>query len=497
MKNILEYLDNTPNPNKIAFTGENSALSFGEMQNISRSIGSSLAAKGIYKQPIAVFMEKSPEMIAAFFGVVAAGNFYVPLDAAMPRVRLRMILDKVSPPLVICDDTTQAMVEELGFTACNFKDISAASQNQEALTHIRNQATDVDPIYVVFTSGSTGVPKGVVAHHRAVIDYVESLCPVLNVTENTVFGNQSPLYLDACLKEIFPTLKYGATTYLIPAGNFVFPIKLVEYINQHKINTVCWVASAFSLVAGLGVLEKAVPTSLTTIAFGSEVFPQKHLNLWRKTLPGAKFVHLYGPTEATGMSCFYNVTRDFDTTEAIPIGQPFPNRDVGLLDESGNIPPQGQPGEICIRGSQLSFGYYKDPELTAKVFVQNPLSAYPDIIYKTGDLGRINSNGLLEFISRKDHQIKHMGHRIELAEIEVAAREIEGVEMVCATFDQEKSRINLFYTAKEGITKQMLQAGLKTNLPRYMVPHSLTQLEKLPLTPGGKIDRNSLKENLR
>jgi len=496
MKNILEYLENTPHLNKTAFVGETSSLAFGELSAISRSIGSYLCNQNIYKQPIPVLMSKSPEMIAAFFGVVYGGNYYVPLDVAMPKVRIHMVLNKVNPPLVICDDSTEGLLTEWGYRTCNFKDICTHQINDAALADIRSRATDIDPVYVVFTSGSTGVPKGVVAHHRAVIDYVDALCPVLGVDENTVFGNQSPLYLDACLKELFPTLKYGAPTYLIPASLFVFPIKLVEYITTNGINTICWVASALSLVAGLGVLEKEVPHTLKTIAFGSEVFPQKHLNQWRKALPGTRFVHLYGPTEATGMSCYYEVTRDFDANEAIPIGQPFPNREVVLLTKSVTTPSLGEPGEICIRGNQLSLGYYADPELTAKAFIQNPLSPYPDTLYKTGDLGRINSDGLLEFISRIDHQIKHMGHRIELAEIEVAAREIEGVEMVCAVFQQEKSRIILFYTAKEGVTKGAVQAKLKLHLPRYMVPHAINQMEKLPLTPGGKIDRNSLKERL-
>ena len=497
MTNILEYLENTPIPNKTAFTGENSSLTFGELQKISRSVGSYLCVQNIYKQPVTVFMGKSPEMVGAFFGVVYSGNYYVPLDTEMPEVRIRMILEKITsstPPLVICDNSTEELLTKWGYKTCNYNDISNFPINDTALANIRRQATDVDPVYVVFTSGSTGVPKGVVAHHRAVIDYVNSLCEVLEIDENTVFGNQSPLYLDACLKELFPTLKYGASTFLIPKSLFMFPIKLVEYITNSGINTVCWVASAFSLVAGLGTLEKAVPNTLKTIAFGSEIFPQKHLSAWRKALPQAKFVHLYGPTEATGMSTFFIVNRDFDANEPIPIGQPFPNREVVLLDEDGKAPKDGEPGEIHIRGNQLSLGYYADDELTRKAFVQNPLSPFPDILYKTGDLGYKNPDGQLVFISRKDHQIKHMGHRIELAEIEIAAREMDGVEMVCVIFDKEKSRIIMFYTSREDepVEKNQVLAYLKTNLPRYMVPQKINKLDSLPLTPGGKIDRVAL-----
>ena len=250
MTNILEYLENTPHPTKTAFTGDTSSLTFGALSALSRAIGSYLCSQNIHKQPIPVFMGKSPEMIAAFFGVVYSGNYYVPLDVDMPAPRIRLILEKIAshtgqgdmpktaPPLIICDDAWETTLGEWGYKTCRFTDIITFPINDAALAAVRQTATDVDPVYVVFTSGSTGVPKGVVASHRAVIDYVDNLCPVLNVSENTVFGNQSPLYLDACLKELFPTLKYGASTFLIPKSLFMFPIKLVEYIREKGINTV-------------------------------------------------------------------------------------------------------------------------------------------------------------------------------------------------------------------------------------------------------------------
>ena len=478
--NILQYLENTPHPQKPAFINETTTLTFAQLQQLSQSAGSYLCTKLPTKQPIPVFMEKSPHMIAAFFAVLYSGNYYIPLDAEMPKNRIAAILEMTNPAFVICDHSTQHLVE--GYPTLDFSHISQAAIDPPALDAVRAQATDTDPAYIVFTSGSTGIPKGVVTHHRGVIDYVNALCPVLNVTENTVFGNQSPLYLDACLKELMPTLKYGATTYLIPKQLFMFPIKLVEYINEKGINTICWVASALSLVAGLGTLDKLVPHSLTTVAFGSEIFPVKHLTQWQVALPHAQFVHLYGPTEATGMSTFYMVNRCFNEGEKIPIGKAFPNREALLIDE-----------EIHLRGGQLSTGYFKNPEQTAKAFVQNPHAPYPDILYKTGDLGELDKDGNLIFISRKDHQIKHMGHRIELAEIEVAARALPDVAMACAIFDNPKSRIVLFYTgAAENIAPKLKQA-----LPRYMVPQHIYQLETLPFTAGGKIDRVGLMANYK
>jgi len=511
MINVLEYLENTMktinDPNKAAFTGSNDeALSFSSLYEICRSCGSYFAKQNTAKQPIAVFMQKSPAMIAAFFGVVSGGNYYIPLDSEMPAFRIRMILDVVKPSFIICDEATSAIVS--GWKSDNvagsdaycdsiilYEKIIDHPVDEDALQKIRRNAIDTDPIYVVFTSGSTGIPKGVVATHRSVIDYIENLSKVLKVTENTIFGNQSPLYLDACLKEVYTTLKFGSSAYLIPQSLFMFPVKLIEYINEKKINTICWVASALSLVAGLGALKASKPETLHTIAFGSEVFPVKHYNLWRETLPETRFIHLYGPTEATGMSCFYETTRTYGPDESIPIGHPFPNTEIILIDENGQVPETGQPGEICIRGTCLSPGYFADPEKTSNTFIQNPLSKYPDLIYKTGDLGRRGENDELYYISRKDHQIKHMGHRIELAEIEWVANGCDGIGLACAVFDNEKSRIFLFYvTASDSdkISKSEVRAYLKKNLPRYMLPHNVYELDELPQTPGGKLDRVKL-----
>ena len=529
MINVLEYLEKTleqiADPDKVAFfggadkadktTSSRTTLTFRELSDLSRACGSCLASRNIKKQPVVVFMQKSPSMIAAFLGVVYSGNYYIPLDAEMPAFRIRLIMESVDPSLIICDDVTATLIAEWGFLEknVNFSEICTFPMDDAALDAVRHNAIDTDPLYVVFTSGSTGTPKGVVATHRSVIDYIETLSEVLGVTENTVFGNQSPLYLDACLKEVYTTLKFGSSAYLIPQSLFMFPVKLIEYINDNGINTICWVASALSLVAGLGALKTAIPKTLHTIAFGSEIFPIKHYNLWRETLPDARFIHLYGPTEATGMSCFYETTRTYEADESIPIGQPFPNSEIILLDDNGEIPEDGQPGEICIRGTCLSPGYFRDPEKTAAAFVQNPLSSFPDLIYRTGDLGRRSAEGELYYISRRDHQIKHMGYRIELAEIELVTNGCDGIALACAIFDDDNSRIVLYYqaeeaslttleeadsestvkdTAPQGITKAAVRSYLKTNLPRYMLPHSIIELDDLPRTPGGKLDRTGL-----
>lgn len=493
--NVLEYLEKTVTrvPGKAAFVGESGIFTFAEVYQQARSVGSFLNARTLHKEPVAVFMDKHPAMITAFLGVVYAGCYYVPLDAEMPAFRIRLILDSLHPKVIICDDKTKNIINDMGYANLSFlfDDICHTAVNEEALTEVRTNAVDVDPLYVVFTSGSTGIPKGVIASHRSVIDYIENLTEVMRFNGDTVFGNQTPLYVDACLKEIYPTLKCGATTYLIPKPLFMFPVKLIEYLNENKINTICWVVSALTIVSGFGAFDKMLPDSLHTVAFGSEVFPVKQFNRWRKALPGARFIHLYGPTEATGMSAYYEADWDFEPDEIIPIGKPFRNTEILLLTDANQIPADGEPGEICIRGAGLSLGYFADPEKTRASFVQNPLSVFPDIIYKTGDLGRRNERGELLFISRRDHQIKHMGHRIELAEIEWAVARINGVGMACVVFDEAASRIVLYYAA-EAITPVEMTAQLKESLPRYMLPYTCIQMDKLPLTPNGKVDRVGL-----
>jgi non-ribosomal peptide synthetase component F len=271
----------------------------------------------------------------------------------------------------------------------------------------------------------------------------------------------------------------------------MFPMKLCDFLNDNKINTICWVVSALTIISSLGALEKNPPKYLTTVCFGSEVFPRNQYDLWRASLPTTRFFNLYGPTEATGMSCFWPATRTLAEGESIPVGQPFKNTDVFLVTEDGRRAEGGEIGEICIRGTCVTMGYINNPEKTAEAFVQNPLqNAYPEIVYRTGDLGRINEYGEIVFISRKDSQIKHMGHRIELGEIEAAASTCDGVRQVCAVYPAEKKKIVLYYVGEA--TSAELTAYLLKLVPRYMIPGEYRQLDVMPLTANCKINRKFL-----
>lgn len=494
---VLKYLYEIVErkPDKTAFSDGETSFTFAEVYGRCRSIGSFLHKRGIYKKPVVVFMKKSPQEITAFFGIVAGGNFYVPIDEEMPAGRIQLILNNVQSPLILCDETTAEIAKsfEIGDGEIAFyDDVVKTEADGEALEEIYRRAIDTDPIYIVFTSGSTGIPKGVAACHRSVIDYIEQLSEILGFDEDTVFGNQSPLYFDACLKEIYPTLKFGATTYLIPKSCFSFPTKLVDYLNEHKINTVCWVVSALTMVSAFGTFETVKPEYLRTVAFGSEVFPIKQFRLWRGALPNASFTNLYGPTESTGMCCYYRVEREFEDNEVIPIGRSFPNREILLLKEDGTPAAEGEQGEICVRGTALTLGYYNDPVRTAEAFVQNPLNqCYPELIYRTGDIGRYNAAGELCFVSRRDFQIKHMGHRIELGEIEVNVNMLQGIKLSGCIYDTKKGKIVLYYVGD--VSEKELVLAMKAKLPRYMLPNRTVRLEAMPFTANGKIDRVALK----
>ena len=277
MKNILEFLERTSAQyaDKTAFADEESALSFAQVQAMARSGGSELIRRGLKNEPVVVFMKKAPQTIAAFFSVIYAGCMYVPMDVGMPLHRVRMILKKLSPNAIICDESSRATAEELG---CGEKIIDCtelfpAQADDAALAAVRARQIDTDPIYIVVTSGSTGTPKGVTACHRSLIDYANALCPVIGAAADSVFAMQVPLYVDACMKEILSVIKCGSTAYLMQQSLFMSPLKVLNFLNCHGINTVCWVASALTMVSGLGAfVPRKAAQALAAGGARSEVY---------------------------------------------------------------------------------------------------------------------------------------------------------------------------------------------------------------------------------
>ena len=282
---------------------------------------------------------------------------------------------------------------------------------------------------------------------------------------------------------------------IIPRVYFSKPAMLMDYLSDSNVTVLIWAASAMCFVSIMNGFGHKIPEKVRKVMFSGEVLPIKHLNVWKNYLPNAEFVNLYGPTEIT-CNCTYYVlpNKAYSEDEILPIGKPFPNEKVFLLDEENRLVTKtGVQGEICVAGTALALGYYNDFERTNQSFVQNPLnSSYHERIYRTGDLGRYDEDGNLFYISRKDFQIKHLGHRIELGEIEAVTTAKSGVSRVCCLYDDEKKRILMFYTGER--EKLDLIKELRTALPPFMLPNSVVRLDDMPLNKNGKIDRNALKE---
>lgn len=495
--NVLQYLESTLQrvPDKIAFTDGENGLTFAQFGQRAKAVGSYLSERIGVRMPVAVLMEKTPEEISAFEGAVYAGCFYVPLDAKMPSERMQMILDTLEPACLIYDEKNAKLLEKLT-VACDtvlYSEIVNSPVDEARLHKIRRQANDTDILYVLFTSGSTGKPKGVTISHKAMIDFTESSCPPLHFDENTRFGNQVPFYFDMSTLEIYTTLKMGACMYIIPRKCFMFPKLMVEYLEQHEINTIFWVPFAMIQLANAGVLDADRLHALQTITFCGEVMPCKHLNVWRKALPNALYANLYGPTETTCASTFYIVDREFADDDSLPIGVPFENTRAYIEKEDGTEAEDGEQGELILGGSGLSSGYYNNKEITDKVFTQSALHHhYYEKVYHTGDLARFDETGNLIFCGRKDYQIKHQGYRIELGEIETAISAMEAIGNVCCIYAEEQDHIVCYYIGD--LSSKDILTELKTKVPSYMLPDKLIQMEEFPQNLSGKIDRKLLQQ---
>lgn len=497
-KNVLEYLENAAmkNPDKLSFADVKFGYTYKQLLETSRSIGSEIARTIKDQKAVLVYMDKGAKNLAAFFGTVFGGCFYVPIDHLMPVERINLIIHTVSPGLIIYDDITKKNIDLLQTECCkiHFDQIKESTICTEILQKIRNTMIDTDPLYVLFTSGSTGVPKGVVVSHRSVIDYGEWLCDTFQFDEDTVFGNQTPFYFSMSVLDIYATICSGATLYIIPKMLFSFPVRLLEFLEEKKVNTIYWVPSALNIVANMGALDFVKLSTLKKILFAGEVMPTKQLNIWRKHIPDALYANLFGPTEITDIGIYYILDREFADDEPIPIGKACDNVGILILDEEGkNIAEPGKTGELLIRGSFLANGYYNNFDKTKDAFIQNPLNtAYPEIVYKTGDLVYWNERHELMYASRKDFQIKHMGNRIELGEIETALSAQEGIDMCCCIYKRDSDQIIAVYTGK--VSSMQLRKSMAEKLPRYMIPNVYYQLERMPLNMNGKIDRSFLNE---
>lgn len=482
-------------PDRIAFSDESRQITFGQLKEEALHAACGIASCSVCRKAVGVIARHSVDTIVLFLAVIYSGNFYIPLDEEAPEERNRLIVEKSRMELL------------LGAAEWIFDDVEAYTLEQltqndtvpETLCKIRKNILATDPLYAVYTSGSTGVPKGVVKSHMAMLSFVDSFMAQFDIAQEEVLGNQTPFYFDASAKDIYLGLTMGLTVHIIDKTLFSIPLKLVHFLNDKKITMICWSPSALMIISQLNIFRSAVPLYLKKIFFVGEVFGAKQLNRWKENLPEAEFVNLYGSSEIAGVCTYYAVQGIVSEETGIPLGFALPGMEVFLLKEENGkfsrVEEAGEEGEICVRGPVLGLGYLNDPQRTAEAFIQNPFrNAFREILYRTGDLARYDEEGKLWYISRKDFQIKHMGHRVELPEIELKSNRIFGVRKSACVYDGKKKRIHLFVETEENaeISTVEITEQLKESLPSYMVPGKVRILDEIPLNANGKIDRMAL-----
>lgn len=501
--NVLAYFENGAArecPNKVAIVDGETTLTFAELQARAKRFAMVLIDRAaVLREPIAVYLPKSANTVVANLGILYAGNAYTNLDVKSPQQRLKNILAHIGPQLIVTSaefvaELSAAGVERDQIVLMEPLDEAAAMSDLSILDARIERVIDTDPLCIINTSGSTGTPKGVALSHRGTIDFMDWVFDTFAFDQNVVIGSLSPFYFDIYTLELNLCLAKGATLVIIPDQLAIFPAKLMEFLAEKGVSFLFWVPTIMVNIANLGLLEKLALPRLQNVFFAGEVFPTRHLNMWRRALPETKFVNLYGPIEIHVDCTYYVVEGEMADDEPLSIGYPCRNTDVLILNEANEACDIDEQGELCVRGSSLALGYWNDPEKTARAFVQNPLNThYPELIYRTGDLALRRSDGRIFLAGRKDYQIKHMGYRIELPEIEHQVLGIPGIANACVLYDQPNKAITLFYQpVDDDVAPATIRRALSEIFPKYMLPTAFHSRSHLPMNPNGKIDRNGL-----
>ena len=488
-------------PQNIALEDNDGEMTYAELRRLSRKAATFFLRKGLKRgQPVAVYLPKSNACVVSFYAALYCGVPYSPLDFTAPAARIQRTLENLQPPVLITDEEGRGKLAEMSIPNCEIIDyvnLVVENEDEKLVNQAMIDTLDTDPAYIMYTSGSTGVPKGVVIPHRGVLDYAAWIADIYSITETTVIGLQSGFHFDNSVFDLYASVLTGAKVLIIPEILFMYPIKLMEFVKEKKVSCVFWVPTVMNSVANCGVLENIDLPDLKTVVFAGEVMPNKQLNIWRKNLPDRLYSNLYGPTEITVDCTCYMVDREFDDLDPLPIGYERHNMRVLILRDDGTEAAPNETGELCVIGSQLALGYWNNPEETAKAFTANPLNkAFYEEMYHTGDLAYKCEDGLIMYVGRKDSQIKLRGNRIEMGDIENAARTIAGLTNACAVFDAPNEQIVLFVETIQKFNKRMINLELGKLIPKYMLPGKVVCMETFPLNANRKIDRVALKATL-
>ena len=500
-KNFLEHLEETARrlPEKTAFYDDRESLTFRDLEAVARRIGSCLAARTLPRRPVALLLDaRSIRNIPAMYGTLYAGCAYAPLDITMPPERLKLLLDLMQPAAVLADEKgirAYEACEGCGDLLIPYEDAVSAEEKPEILRAIREQASVYDPMSVLYTSGSTGIPKGSVQTHFSYLHWTEATIAVYGVTEDVVFGNQSPFFYANSVLEVITPVALGSTVYLLPSGVLTFPKKMIGCLRDHNVTLLCMTPSSFISIVNGGVLEPGCLPELKWGIMSGESMPWDPLKVWMDATPNADWWHFYGSTEMFSVAVG-KVDPNHRSGDRLPVGKPFSLAHILFLDENGEEAPAGEPGEMLVCSPWVASGYYLDPDRTAASWITDPLHrGWQETFFRGGDLGYLREDGQLMVLGRRDSQIKHMGYRMEIGEVDAALRKIPGIQEECVLFDRERDLLFCFYTGEP--EEKQIRAGLKEQLARYMVPDRFVHLPEMPHTASMKLDRVRLKDMMR
>jgi amino acid adenylation domain-containing protein len=496
-------------PDHIAVIHGEDRITYGELDQAAARVARAVRELGAGPgDRVALFLPKSIPAVVSLFGALKAGAAYVPVDPHAPARRAALILRDCGVRCVVTTPDRLAALRQAD-PGLSFQTIVAADDGGAAppagatawgdvlagpALAQPSDGVETDLGYILYTSGSTGVPKGVMISHRAALTFIHWTHTEFAVTADDVVSNHAPFHFDLSIFDLFTTVKAGGTVVLVPDRLSTFPVKLTELVRMRGITIWYSVPSALVLMLTRGKLAGESVPSLRLALFAGEVFPLKYLQQLRRTFRG-RLVNLYGPTE-TNVCTWYEVGDDVLQRETpIPIGKATLNYEVFALTAEGRCAAPGEHGELYARGPGLMTGYWGDPEKTASVLVRNPLQgAYDERLCRTGDLVSLDPGGDYLYLGRRDHMVKVRGYRVELGEVEAALYQHPGVRetaVVAVDAADGGKRLQAFVSG-DGLTVEALERHCLERLPRYMVPERFTLRATLPKTSTGKIDRPAL-----
>lgn len=510
-------------PDRIAVTFKDASLTYAELEERSSQLAVVLVQQGIKKNDrVGIMLGKSMYSIISLFGIMKAGAMYVPLDPLAPASRLSHIIAKCEIECLIASHETLEKLDAEPLAASHLKkviltDMPARGDDRHigktetilwdtitnaALEHYCTvELSDQSPAYILHTSGSTGIPKGVVISHLNALTFVNMAVSFFNINELDRVGSHAPLHFDLSVFDIFGAVKVGATIVLVPEALSTFPIRLAEFIAQERISIWNSVASVLNLLAERGKLERVNFEALRLVHFSGDIMPVKYLRVLKNNMKNAAFYNIYGQTEANSSLYFHVNDIPDNETWKIPIGKPFPNFDAFALNEHhAMITSPGDEGELYVSSSTVALGYWNEEKMTLEKFVDDPRNhSWRTHVYKTGDLVKVDENGNFVFAGRKDHMVKSRGYRIELTEIEIVLNGHPKVSnaIVLAIPDELLGNriIACVSPAPDSTpTSEDITDHCNMFLPHYMVPEKIFLLEKIPRTTTGKADRKLLAE---